>query len=128
VALHTETSIFKDAYDLLSVTAGLVRNMPKDAKPIIGKRLYDDCLDITTLIARANMAQDKAPVITELLERVQCTEVQFRMCRDRRFIATNGYAQAVQRTQAIGRQASGWKKYAMSPASGPSRRPGQSDR
>jgi hypothetical protein len=128
MALHTELPIHKAAHDLLGVVASLVRNMPRDVKPIVGRQLYSDCLAMSTAIARANQAQDKGPYLAALLDRVQCAEVQLRMSRDARFIATSGYARAIELTQTIGRQASGWRKHAASPAAGASRRPGPSER
>lgn len=128
MALHTDLPIYKAAFDLLTEVTQLTRHMPRDVKATVGRTLYADCLDVTTQIARANQAQDKARHLEALLDRTTRIEVQLRMSRDAKFIATPGYARAIQLTQAVGRQATGWKRNAASPAAGASRRPGPSER
>jgi hypothetical protein len=46
----------------------------------------------------------------ELLELTQTTELQFRLARDLRFISVGQYANAIEKTNQIGRQAMGWRK------------------
>lgn len=39
MAIHSELSIYKATYDLLSMAIDLVRNMPRDVKQVIGVRI-----------------------------------------------------------------------------------------
>ncbi len=110
MGLHSDLPIFKVAYDLLDVTIGLVRNMPRDVKGVIGGEIRDGCLKMLVLIFRANVSIDKAPHLAELIERCQEIELLLRLCRDKHFIATKQYAAAILLTTSIGKQASGWKK------------------
>lgn len=48
MALHTELSIHKVAYDLLDVITDLVRNMPRDFKQSLGAKLRDEAIEILT--------------------------------------------------------------------------------
>lgn len=123
MALHHELPIYKAAYDLLGLAVDLTRNIPRDFKRSLGDKARDECVEIMTLIFRANVAREKVPHIEELLERIDVLNLMFRVFVDRRLISKSQYASAIQLTGSIGKQAGGWKKHsAASPASDPSRR------
>lgn len=115
MALHSELPIYKVAYDLLGLIVQLARNMPRDVKQQIGAELRDECIRITVLIFRANVARDKGPHLLELIERLQVAELLIRLSHDLRFIGQKQYAAAIALTGQIGKQATGWKKYAAAP-------------
>jgi len=117
MALHSELPIYKVAYDLLSHVVRITRNMPREFKQSIGGKLRDECVEVTVLIFRANVVRDKAPHLTQLIERLQVAELLFRLSRDLQLIALGHYAEAIKLTQSIGKQATGWKRSsAVSPA------------
>ena len=116
MALHSELPIYKVAYDLLSLILQVARNMPRDVKLQVGGALRDECLQITVLIFRANVAREKAPHLLEVIERLQVAELLLRLSHDLRFIGQKQYAAAIALTATIGKQANGWrKKYASPP-------------
>lgn len=117
MALHTELPIYKTAYDLLDAITDLAKNMPRDFKASIGNKLRDEAVEIMVLVFRANCAKEKAPHIQELLERQQVAELLIRLARDKRLISTKQYAETIQLTNSVGKQANGWRKYAVSSAS-----------
>lgn len=57
MATHTHLPIYKVAYDLLDVATSLVKNMQRDFKRSIGDKITTECIEITVLIFRANVAQ-----------------------------------------------------------------------
>jgi hypothetical protein len=116
MALHTQLPIYKVAYDLLDIVTDLVKNMPRDFKQSIGGKISAECVEIVVLIFRANCARDKTTHLGELIERLQVAELLLRLARDKRLIATGGYAKTIELTQSIGKQANGWRKHAASPA------------
>ena len=115
MATHTSLPIYKVAYDLLDVITDLVKNMQRDHKRNLGDKLTTECIDITVLVFRANVAQDKAPHLLELLERLQVIELMIRLAMDKRLISRPGYAKAVELTTSIGKQANGWRRSASRP-------------
>jgi len=117
MALHHQLPIYKAAYSLFDTITDLAKNMPRDFKQSIGGKLRDECIEILTLIFRANTAREKAAHLTDLIERLQVTELLLRLSRDKRLISTGQYAKAVELTGSIGKQAGGWRRSAMSPAS-----------
>ena len=56
--LHTNLPIYKVAYDLFDAIVDLAKNMPREFKASIGGKLRDECIEIVTLIFRANVARD----------------------------------------------------------------------
>ncbi len=112
MALHHQLPIYKLAYDLLSVTTDITRNIPRDFKRLIGEKIREECVEILVLIFRANVARNKTPHIEDLLERLQVVELLLRLSKDKRFISTKQYARAIEITDGIGRQATGWKRHA----------------
>ena len=110
MALHSELPIYKVAYDLLGTIVQFVRNFPHDAKQDIGRALRQECVKITVLIFRANVARDKNTHLTELIERKEVAELLLRLSHDLRFISPRQYGRAILLTAAIGRQANGWRK------------------
>ena len=117
MANHTTLPIYKVAYDLLNIITGLAKNMPRDFKQSIGGKLRDECVEIVVLIFRANCAREKAHHLEGLIERLQVTELLLRLSRDKKLISISQYAQAIELTGSVGKQASGWRRSAKSPAS-----------
>lgn len=118
MATHTQLPIYKAAYDLLDIATGLVKNMQRDFKRSIGDKITTECIEITVLIFRANVAQDKARHLIELLERLQVAELMLRLSMDKRLISKEGYARAIEKTTSIGKQANGWRMSASRPLHG----------
>ena len=118
MALHTQLPIYKAAYGLLDVVTDLVKNMARDFKRSIGEKINAECIEIMVLVFRANVAADKSPHLTELLERLQVIELLLRLGMDKRLISRPGYARAIELTTGIGKQANGWRKAASRPIHG----------
>ncbi len=110
MALHTTLPIYKVAYNLLDTITDLSKNMPRDFKTSIGGKLRDECVEIVTLIFRANVALDKSIHLDTLIERLQVSELLLRLSRDKHLISTGQYAKAIELTGSVGKQAGGWKR------------------
>lgn len=118
MAIAQHLPIYKLASDLTSLAADLTKNMPRDFKRTLGEKVLTECIDMSILIFRANVAagQERSTHIQHLLERNQVIELILRLCVDRRLISTRQYARAIEITDQLGRQATGWKKHAAAPA------------
>ena len=110
MGMHTDLSIYRTAMGLLHMATTLTRNVPRDLKQSLGKRVIDECIDVLMLIARANATQDKRPHLTLLVEKVQVVEFLMRLFKDSRFISISQHAQAIEVTTSIGKQANAWKR------------------
>ena len=118
MATHTQLPIYKVAYDLLDVVTDLVKNMQRDFKRSIGEKITYECIEITVLVFRANVAQDKATHLMELVERLQVIELMLRLAMDKRLISKVAYAKAIELSTSIGKQANGWRRAATRPLHG----------
>jgi len=114
MANHTTLPIYKVAYDLLDVITDLAKNMPRDFKQSIGGKLRDECVEIVTLIFRANVSREKSGYLISLIERLQVCELLLRLSRDKRLISIGQYSKAIELTGSIGKQANGWRRSASS--------------
>ena len=110
MALHTQLPIYKVAYDLLTVVTKSTRNMPRDFKASIGGKIREECVELVVLVYRANVARDKTPHLSVLLERVQVAELLLRLSKDMQLVSVKQYAEAIALTDQIGKQANGWRK------------------
>lgn len=113
MALHTELDIYRSAFDLACAAVAAVMQMRRDAKPVVGRIMVDECFAIVRHIRLANMAADegKETHLLQLLDSLTNVETALRISRDMRFIATPAYACLVQHTQSVGRQAQGWRNH-----------------
>ena len=111
MAMHTDLQIYKVSMDLLNLATNLTRNIPRDLKLQLSKRVIDECIDVLMLIARANSSRDKHPHLTLLVEKVQVIEFLMRLFKENRFISVQQHAKAIEVTTSIGKQANAWKRY-----------------
>lgn len=111
MAMHTELSIYKAASGLLQMATNITKNIPRELKQSLGRRVIDECVDVLILIARANATQDKRPHLTVLVEKVQVIELLMRLFKDNRFISVGQHAGTMEVTTSIGKQANAWKRF-----------------
>jgi hypothetical protein len=117
MAIHSELPIYKLTYELMLLAMEFIKNMRRDFKGTVGKEINTECLGLSLLVYRANCAKDKTLYLDRLIERVQVTELLFRLSVDLNLISKTQYAKAIGLTSKIGRQANGWRKHsASSPA------------
>lgn len=62
MAMHTELQIYAAAMGLLHMATNLTRNIPRDLKQQLGRRVIDECIDVLMLIARANSTRERRPI------------------------------------------------------------------
>lgn len=112
MTFHTELPIYRDCYELLSMSTDLVKNMPRDFKQSLGRKIHEECIDMLVLVVRANIAKGvgKVPHLEQLQERLSVTEVLLRLSTDKRLISKRHYAQSIKVTSSIGKQVTGWRK------------------
>ncbi|MGE3346089.1 MAG: four helix bundle protein [Ramlibacter sp.] len=115
MALHTDLQIHKTGVELLTLAADVQSAIPRSFRNF-GNRISDECTELLVQIARANAAkgQGKVPHIEQLLERLEVVTVLMRVAHAKRLVAQKLWAQSMQLTGSIGRQAGGWLKASRS--------------
>ena len=116
MALASTLPIYRVTYELLQVVTRITKDMPRDYKQSLGGKIRDGCVELTVLIYRANCSRNKRPHLEDLQEHLQVVTLLLRLSKDMRLISTGQFAQTVELTDQIGRQATGWMKSASSPA------------
>ena len=117
MALATDLSIHKQARALLELATDVQAHIPRSHRNGIGARIMSECVEMLTLIRRANAARDparRAASIEELLERLDTVADLMRTAHDHklRLIGHGLWARGIQLIGDIGRQAGGWLKSA----------------
>ena len=109
MGLHTNLRIYTAAEKLLEAVTEGTFNMRRDAKPILGKQLVKECLDITTLIQEANIERDKTASLNRLLQKKSRVETLLKVAMNKARFSTGHYAIASAHAVDLGRQAVGWR-------------------
>lgn len=116
MALAQNLPIYRVTYDLLQVVTRITKDMPRDYKQSLGNKVREECVELVVLIYRANCSRDKRPHLEALQERLQVAMLLLRLSKDMKLISTGQFAQTIELTDQVGRQSSGWLKFASSPA------------
>ena len=116
MALASTLPIYRVTYELLQVVTRITKDMPRDYKQSLGNKVREECVELVVLIYRANCARDKRHHLEALQERLQVVVLLLRLSKDMRLISTGQFAQTIELTDQVGRQSSGWLKFASSPA------------
>ncbi|MGU2444390.1 four helix bundle protein [Burkholderia cenocepacia] len=110
MALHTELDIYKTGYDLFARVTKIVENMKRPFKHLIGEEIVRETAKLLILVYRANVADDKVPHLSMLIERVKLIELLLRLSLDDEKISPRQYHGTISLTQSISKQAVGWRK------------------
>lgn len=102
--------IYKSGYELVMLITEQVRHFSRDFRPTLGRRMQDEAMNMVMRVYRANVARDKVPHITLILESAAMLEMQLQLAFDLRLISPKGYARAIEITEGVQRQAGGWRK------------------
>ncbi|OXI42445.1 four helix bundle protein [Burkholderia aenigmatica] len=112
MSLHTELDVYKTGYDLLTKVTSMVKNMERSFKRLIGEEIVDETKKLLLLVYRANVADDKVPHISMLIERVKLVEMLFRLSWDMKEITDRQYWAVIRLTESIAKQAVKWREWA----------------
>lgn len=114
MAIHTDLEVYQLSRDLLRACSTLTRNMPRDYKATLGRRVFNECIEILVLIQRANTARDKIPHLVSILESTSVVEALLRLALDVRpvCLSPKQYAMGADLCTRIGKQVNKWKAWA----------------
>jgi hypothetical protein len=112
MALANDTAIYQTADDLFVLVLSAQKNIPREFRQCIGRRLADDCTDMLVLIGRANKAFGAArvPHLEVLAERIEGVTVLLRGASRTRAISSGTWSKSIELTTSLGKQCSGWLK------------------
>lgn len=116
MARATDLPIYRAAYDLLQLLAKLTQQYPRGYRQGLAREVFAEAQAVVVGIFRANCTTDKAPILENLREHLETLKLLLRLSKDLHLISPGQFGATVELTDAIGKQASGWIKYARSRA------------
>src|SRR5574344_1934955 len=104
--------IFRDSYALLQRLMHIQKEIPRMFRYSIGEKMINLNLEMIDQIYKANGNYTKTPYIDRLTDCNNMLKMLTRLCRDAKYLSLQQFTLVVELLVKIGRQASGWKKYA----------------
>lgn len=104
--------IYKAADKLLELSLKVQAQVPRAYRVAVGQRISNECADILLSVARANAARGDSRLkrIEELKEHLEAATVLLRAGHNLRIIPRVVWAESIELTDSVGKQASGWLK------------------
>lgn len=128
MALHTDTDIYRDTYDLTNLVTGLVSNMERNFRSDFGAELRKRCMGLVMRTYEVNTSEmeHRPPLLRRMRHEVETVNLSLRLAVDQKQISHGQYARAIALTTSIAKQATGWQRSSESAlVAESSRRPGQ---
>lgn len=121
MALAKDLEIYKAADQLLALSLRLQVQVPRAYRQAVGQRISNECADILLTVARANAArgESRETHIATLLERLEAATALLRASHGLRLISTKVWAESIELTDSVGKQAHGWLKSARNFSAAP---------
>lgn len=110
MAQYHHLPLYRTTYALLLELMHITKNFPREFKYSIGEKIQNYITEVLLCIYRANSSKDKSPHIFELLEQVELLNVLLRVSFDLKILPMEKYADIIEKTGSISRQATGWLK------------------
>jgi len=114
MSLAKDLAIYQAADQLLALSLRLQTQVPRAYRQAVGVRISNECADILLTVARANAArgQSREQHIGTLLERLEAATALLRASHGLRLISAKVWAESIELTDSVAKQASGWLKSA----------------
>jgi len=121
MALYSDLPIYKHGCDLLSLAVDVQTQLPRMFKRSLGEKIHAQCIGMLECMAMANASrgQQRVEQIDALLTGLRAITAMLRVSHDKRLISPKLWGQSVELLDAIGAQAGGWRKHALSTQSAP---------
>jgi hypothetical protein len=116
MARATDLPIYRVAYELLLLVTRLTQSYPRGYRQGLARDICAEAQAVVGNIFRANCTTDKAGIIEQLRERLSTLQLMLRVSFDLRLISPRQFGATVELTDAVGKQAAGWLKFARKSA------------
>jgi hypothetical protein len=112
MSLAQQLDIYKAADALLALSLQLQAQVPRAYRVAVGQRISNECADILLTVAKANAARDESRVlqIARLLEHLEAATVLLRAGHNLKIVSKKVWAESIELTDSVGKQAHGWLK------------------
>ena len=101
---------------MLQLLAKLTQQYPRGYRQGLAREVFAEAQAVVVGIFRANCATEKTQSIEQVREHLETLRLLLRLSKDLHLISPGQFGATVELTDAVGKQASGWLKYAKSRA------------
>lgn len=116
MARATDLPIYRDAYELLLLVTRLTQSYPRGYRQGLARDICAEAQRLVKYVFQANCTTEKIPIIEKLRDSLGTLQLQLRLSTDLRLISPGQFGTAAILTESVGKQATGWLKYARSRA------------
>lgn len=112
MSLAQDLEIYKSADSLVALALQVQAQVPRVYRLAVGQRISNEAVEILLTVGRANAARgaSREQHIARLLEQLEATRALLRAAHACKAIPTKVWAQSIELTDSVGKQATGWLK------------------
>lgn len=107
--------IVQRSYDLCAVLYEHVNRFPRAQRPLLGRVILDDALQILVQLTLANRRADRLATLSDAGGRLDALRITLRLSKRLGFLSNGGYERLSGGVDEIGRMLGGWLKYESGP-------------
>lgn len=121
MTLAQNLDIYKAADQLLALSLKVQAQVPRAYRLAVGQRISNECAEILLTVARANAArgQRRLEQIAKLLEHLEAATVLLRAGHNLKIVSRAIWAESIELTDSVGKQANGWLKATRNTSAAP---------
>lgn len=105
-----ELPIYRDSYCLTQEVMTYTSKFSKDYKYMLGNRLNEDCIDLTTLLLEVTYTDNITDLLKTYMRLLNRIRVQLRLCSDFKLLSLNQQASLICRMESLISQAMAWQR------------------
>lgn len=102
--------IYQRMYDFMLYLFPIVDRFPRHEKFALCVNIKNCCIETARLIARANKARNKRPLLFDIDIGLEELRLLLRLARDRRHLSNRSYEHSSRQIGEVGRLLGGWLK------------------
>lgn len=111
MATYDNLPVYKESYDLLILTFGVVKNFEKQYKYTLWDKIKNEIVDLITSIYRANSSFDERLVnLKKARGQVEVLRLYVRVCKDLKIISLWKFADISLNIESLSKQLFAWEK------------------
>lgn len=111
MAMHDQLEVFRSAVGLERAVIEIVRNLPRNCRPEISRRLIDHVEEIHDFIREGNATRgDRVPLRDAAVKHLEKAKVLLQVLHDIGVVKHGPWMQSARLTTILGKQLYGWIK------------------
>lgn len=125
LAVAKHLPIWRDAHQLVHTLYQSTRKAPRELRHTLVTQILTEAVEVCVHIDTANRrrGQERADAIAQLQTSIARVSVMLPIALEHRCLSTGAAATAIEHTDAVSRQAHGWRESTLSPSQQPDPEP-----